>query len=79
MEKWMGCLEERSKKGHVNSYLMAEVYVMLGKKEQAFTWLEKAIEVRDPAVVRMRIEPTLDNLRSDPRFVKLLQRINLKQ
>jgi len=39
--------------------------------------VEKAFEARDPSLVRLKIEPLYDGLRSDPRYMQLLRRINL--
>jgi adenylate cyclase len=70
-------LEERSKTEYVSPNHMAGFYSLLGEKDHAFAWLEKTFDERDPAIVKIKIEPIYDNLRSDPRFTKLLQRMNL--
>jgi len=56
---------------------VAHVFVALGDHERALTWLERAVEERAPHVVEMAVEPPLDPLRSDPRFVRLLGRVGL--
>jgi hypothetical protein len=53
------------------------VFVALGDHERALTWLERAVEERAPYVAMMAVEPALDPLRSDPRFVRLLKRLGL--
>ena len=70
-------LKQLSQQRYVRSAFIALIYAGLGDKDQAFAWLEKALDERDPAIVKIKIEPIYDNLRSDPRFTKLLQRINL--
>jgi len=57
--------------------LVAHLHAALGEKEEAFAALEKALETRDWNVVFLKTDPGLDNLRSDPRFPGLLQRLNL--
>jgi hypothetical protein len=52
-------------------------YARQGKVEPALDWLEKSIEVRDPAIVTVKIEPAFDGLRGHPRYARLLQRMNL--
>jgi hypothetical protein len=47
-----------------------------GDKDQAFTWLQKAVDTRRVAVM-LKTDPTLDNLRSDQRFRDVLQRMGL--
>jgi hypothetical protein len=54
---------------------MAVVYVGLGEKNKALTWLERAIE--DHYVPNYE-DSAYDPLRSDPRFVDLLRRMNLQ-
>jgi hypothetical protein len=51
----------------------------LGRRDEAFVWLKRAVDERDPAVIRMKIEPVYDELRSDQRFTDLLRRMNLTQ
>ncbi len=50
-------------------YLMA--YVRLGNQEQAFAWLERAVEERNWFAFETRVNPILDPLRGDPRFEKI--------
>ena len=56
--------------------MIAEVYIGLGEKDQAFEWLHKAIDQKDLNVF-LKSDPLYDPLRSDPRFVMLLKRMNL--
>jgi tetratricopeptide (TPR) repeat protein len=70
-------LEERSKRQHVLPSRFVEFCALLNDKDCAFTQLEKAIDERDPNVVQLKIEPNYDSLRSDPRYAKLLGRMNL--
>jgi hypothetical protein len=52
------------------------VYLGLGKNETAMTWLEKAYADRSNGLVFLKVEPELDPLRSNPRFVALQQKLN---
>jgi tetratricopeptide (TPR) repeat protein len=63
--------------GYLEPNTVAHVFVALGDHERALTWLERAVEERAPHVVEMAVEPALDPLRSDPRFVRLLERAGL--
>ncbi len=65
-------LQEREKLGYVDPAQYAYTYAGLGDKEQAFTYLDKAVEVRSTNVLQMSIEQIFDGLRSDPRFQELL-------
>lgn len=57
----------------------AMVHSALGEKDEAIAWLEKGYEERDPAMSSLKIDPIWDSLRSDPRFVALLERLGLGQ
>jgi len=56
---------------------LAAQYAELGDKEQAFTWLERAYQERDPWLPMDLAAPRLDPLRSDARFQDLLHRVGL--
>ena len=70
-------LKIRGAKSYVSPYAIAMVYAGLGERDGAFEWLEKAFEVRDEWLVRLRIAPELSNIRPDPRYVELLRRVGL--
>jgi len=55
----------------------ALVYAGLGEKDEAFRSLEKAIELRAPFVIVLKVDPRFDSLCEDPRFQNLLRRMNL--
>ena len=57
---------------------VAEIYGALGQKDEAFAWLNKAYEQHDMQMVSLKVNPTVDPLRSDPRFVELVRRVGLQ-
>jgi serine/threonine protein kinase/TolB-like protein/Flp pilus assembly protein TadD len=69
-------LRDVSRRAYVPKYHVALAYIALGEHEQAFAWLEKAVEDRSPQLVYLRVDPRVDPLRSDPRFQDLLRRMN---
>jgi TolB-like protein/DNA-binding winged helix-turn-helix (wHTH) protein/Tfp pilus assembly protein PilF len=75
-EKLLADLISESKKQYVSPYYFAVVYVGLGEPERAIDWLEKALGDRSNGLVFLKVEPELDNLRSNPRFVALQQKLN---
>jgi hypothetical protein len=77
-QKVLGQLKDRSKQKYVPAYDIALIYLGLGEKDQAFAWLERAYEERCPTLEFLKVEPSLDPLRSDPRFANLLRRMNLQ-
>ncbi len=69
-------LLSRSKASYVSPYMIATIYAGLGDKDQAFAFLEKAYQEKSPDISwSFKSDLRLDNLRSDPRFHSLLQRI----
>jgi serine/threonine protein kinase/Tfp pilus assembly protein PilF len=70
-------LNDASKVHYVPASLLAEIHAALGDRDKAFSWLEKAYEEHDSFLVRLKVEPALDPLRSDKRFGELLHRMSL--
>ena len=55
----------------------AWIHLGLGEIDQAFTWMERAIDDRDPIIIPIKSYPFLDPVRNDPRFAALLRKMNL--
>jgi DNA-binding winged helix-turn-helix (wHTH) protein/TolB-like protein len=70
-------LENKSKKEYVAPTTLGGIYALAGEKDLAFASLEKAIDLHDGWVSLIKIQPAYDSLRSDSRFARLLQRVNL--
>jgi tetratricopeptide (TPR) repeat protein len=68
----------RSKEGHVPPLARAFPYVGLGELDDAFKWLDKAVDERESPMFLFRTYPEFDSLRSDPRYEKLLEKMGLK-
>ena len=58
-------------------YILAQLYALLGKKEEALDCLEKTLEENEPHSLRINSNPDFDNLRSEPRFVALIKKMGL--
>jgi len=71
-------LTDKSAAHYVSPYNVAKVYAALDEKEQSFAWLEKAYSERHPDFIELKVEPVVDNLRSDSRFTDLLHRVGLE-
>lgn len=72
----MAQLQARSKKEYVSPFYIATVYLGLGKNDQALTWLEKAYDDRSNGLVFLNVEPELDPVRSNPRFLAIRTKLN---
>jgi eukaryotic-like serine/threonine-protein kinase len=79
MKSWLEGLKEVSKRGYVSSYNIAQIYARLGDKNQALASLEMALEQRDSNLTYVKVEPTFDDIHSDPRFQRLVQQLNMPQ
>ena len=59
-------------------YLAAKGYMLLGDKDKAFVWLNKAADAHSQ-ILFIKSDPYWDSIRSDPRYADLLRRIGLPQ
>ncbi len=62
---------------NVSPHSIAEINAALGRIDEAFRWLNKAFEQHDMQMVSLKTNPTLDGLRSQPRFADLVRRVGL--
>ncbi len=72
-------IDESSSSQDYDPFEIASAYSYLGDRDHAFVWLSKAVEAYSGFVTAFRVDPTWDNIRSDPRFADLLRRIGLPQ
>jgi TolB-like protein len=56
---------------------IAYIYAMRGDAAQAFAWLDRAIELRDPGLKGIQNRPEFDKFKGDPRFERALELMNL--
>ena len=56
---------------------MAGVYILLNNYNEAFIKLEKAYEMRDLFMYILKVDPTFDPVRNEPRFKALLKMMHL--
>jgi eukaryotic-like serine/threonine-protein kinase len=59
-------------------YLAAKGYMLLGDKDKAFVWLNKAADAHSQ-ILFIKSDPYWDSIRSDPRYADLLRRVGLPQ
>ena len=72
-------LEALAKTRYISANAIANAYIGLDDRERSFEWLEKAFQDRSMRPDFMRVDPSYDDLRSDPRFRDLLRRAGLPQ
>ena len=56
-------------------YIGAILNAQIGNRDKAFEFLEKSYERREWGMNSLLIEPHFDGLRSDPRFIALVSRV----
>ena len=69
-------LQQLARTRYVCAYDIAIIYMGLGEKEAAFEWFERAFEERTVRLCELG-DPAFDELRSNPRFQALVQRVGL--
>jgi tetratricopeptide (TPR) repeat protein len=62
---------------YVAPYFFAGIHVGLGENDRALEYLEKAYEEHSNWLIYLHIDPSMDELRDDPRFQDLLRRVGL--
>jgi tetratricopeptide (TPR) repeat protein len=76
-KKILDTLNQLSSKRFVTSYGVALVYGGLDEKDQAFSWLNKAVEERSHWLVWLKTDPRWRSIQSDKRFKELVNKVGL--
>lgn len=64
-----------SRSDHDMAYWVGSTYAILGEKDKAFKWLERAVKLGNQNKPWYEKDHSLDGLRDDPRFAELLNKI----
>jgi TolB-like protein len=73
----LAAMLDRSRRINGDAFDVALVYAGLGENDQAFTWMDKAVDDRSLGFEWMHT--IVDGLRADPRFEKLRRRAGLSK
>jgi serine/threonine-protein kinase len=68
-------MHEQAKQRYVPAYSFGVAYTGLGDKDQAFQWLERSLQDRAWEITYLKVDASMDGLRSDPRFDDLVKRL----
>jgi TolB-like protein/Flp pilus assembly protein TadD len=74
-EKALRELENLAKHQYVSPTVFATMYLGLGEKEKCLDWLEKSYQQQDSACWYLKIDQIYDNVRNEPRFQALIQKV----
>jgi TolB-like protein/Tfp pilus assembly protein PilF len=72
-------LEKLLELGNRWTYEIAEVYAFMGNADEAFSWLDRAIDRRDSSLNSTVFDPFLEPIRDDPRYDEMLERLGRKR
>lgn len=72
-------LERLDERWHIPPVQIAFVYIGLGQKQQALDLLERAYDQRSWELVFLQAEPWLDDLRTEPRFIELVEKMKFPE
>src|SRR5262249_26472389 len=67
-------LTRAAKERYVSAVEFAALYASLGDREQAFRWIDKAVDDHNPWLYFFKTDPAFEILHGDPRFPALLRR-----
>ena len=62
---------------YVSAYDLATICAGLGRKDEAFEWLNRALQEHASYLTTVKVDPIMDALRSDPRFAGLVKRLGV--
>lgn len=71
-------LEQLQEQRYVSPYTVAAIHAGLGDQEQAFKWLDTAVETRDIWLMNLKVDPVFAKLRNERKFTDILARIRLR-
>ena len=70
-------LRSLSKSSYVQPYNFAIVYASLGEPDSSVAALERGVDLRSEEMLEIRASVAMDPLRKDPRFQRILRKMNL--
>ena len=70
-------LHERAANAYVPPASVAWIHLGLGEIDDAFEWLDRAVEAHDQLIMPIKSYAILDPIRADPRFLALLRKMHL--
>jgi eukaryotic-like serine/threonine-protein kinase len=71
-------MQKLSLRNYVPPTGVAMLYIGLGEIDLGLDWLEKAVDEHDSFIIMLIYDPSLDPLRSHPRYHALLRKMNLE-
>ena len=70
-------LEGNLEEAGMSAYSVGSVYIFLGEHDKGFEWLERSYSAREGSLLSIMVDPTMDSVRTDPRYLDLVKRLGL--
>jgi tetratricopeptide (TPR) repeat protein len=70
-------LTKLAERKYVASHFIAGIHIGLGENDRALEYLEKSYDEHSHWLIYLHMDPSMDDLRNDPRFQDLVKRIGL--
>jgi tetratricopeptide (TPR) repeat protein len=77
--KFLDRIIEQSKRLYIPPSFLASLYFAIGDKDKGFEFLNKAYEQQDCWIVTIKLGPVYETVRSDPRYVAMLKKMNMEE
>jgi TolB-like protein/Flp pilus assembly protein TadD len=71
-------LHAAAEQTYIPASCFAWIHLGLGEIDEAFAWMNRAVDERDPMMTPIKSYPFFDPIRADPRFAALLRKMNLE-
>ena len=68
-------LENSAKQEYIPAMYIAAIYAALNDRDRSIQWIQKAYAERSDYLIYLKTEPSIDGLRSHPKFQGLLKLI----
>jgi serine/threonine-protein kinase len=63
------------RRGYATSTDLAQIYALSGDANEAFRWLQRAVDDGTRDLIYLNVEPAFDSLRGDPRFAAVTRQV----
>jgi hypothetical protein len=71
--------EAKAKYGDAAAFAIAGRHAIRNEKDEAFLWLDRAYERREPPVIEIRTDEAFRNLHQDPRWKAFMSKLKLPE
>ncbi len=78
LQSWVE-MRQRDPSALMHPYETARLFVLLGKKNEALSMLQKGFTVREGAMVYLKCDSVFDPIRSDPGFQAIVKKMNFPE